>query len=160
MNEITLTDNEQNELEKLTKDAQRNTTEAQRFAIEAAKVLSVTQERLKDYKDRGFFKRCWYAVSGKTSELGRANQADLIKMQKFAWMYLAKLQEQNLIQARAIAVIRNNLKELQGEIAEGDIIKITTKTGNKTVMLQREGITTNIINRLVSGSTWLTLREG
>ena len=118
MNEITLTDNEQNELEKLTREAQRNTTEAQRFAIEAAKVLSVTQERLKDYKDRGFFKRCWYAVSGKTSELERANQADLIKMQKFAWSYLAKLQEQNLIQARAIAVIRNNLKELQGEIAE------------------------------------------
>ena len=118
MNEIILTDNEQTELEKLTKDAQRNTTEAQRFAIEAAKVLSVTQERLKDYKDRGFFKRCWYAVSGKTSELARANQTDLIKMQKFAWMYLAKLQEQNLIQARAIAVIRNNLKELQGEIAE------------------------------------------
>lgn len=118
MNEITLTDNEQNELEKLTREAQRNTTEAQRFAIEAAKVLSVTQERLKDYKDRGFFKRCWYAVSGKTSELERANQAGLIKMQKFAWSYLAKLQEQNLIQARVIAVIRNNLKELQGEIAE------------------------------------------
>ena len=33
MNEITLTDNEQNELEKLTKDAQRNVTEAQKFAI-------------------------------------------------------------------------------------------------------------------------------
>ena len=50
--------------------------------------------------------------------------------------------------------------QIQGEIEEGDSITITTKTGNKTVTLEREGITTNIINRLVSGSTWLTLREG
>ena len=50
--------------------------------------------------------------------------------------------------------------QIQGEIEEGDVVTITTKTGNKTVTLEREGITTNIINRLVSGSTWLTLREG
>ena len=37
---------------------------------------------------------------------------------------------------------------------------ITTKTGHKTVTLDRGGVKTNIINRLVSGSTWLTLREG
>lgn len=40
------------------------------------------------------------------------------------------------------------------------IITITTKTGNKTVTLEREGVATNIINRLVSGSTWLTLKQG
>ena len=50
--------------------------------------------------------------------------------------------------------------QIQGEIMEGDVITITTKTGNKTVTLEREGVVTNIINRLVSGSTWLTLREG
>lgn len=116
--EIALSDQENQELEQLTKQAQRNSIEAQKFAIEAAKLLSVTTDRLKDYKDRGFFKRCWYAVSGKTGELERANQSDLIKMQKFAWTYLAKLQEQNLLQAKAIAVIRNNLKELQDEIGE------------------------------------------
>ena len=50
--------------------------------------------------------------------------------------------------------------QIQGEILEGDKITITTKTGNKIVTLEREGVTTNIINRLVSGSTWLTLRTG
>jgi hypothetical protein len=50
--------------------------------------------------------------------------------------------------------------QIQGEIWEGDVITISTKTGNKTVVLEREGVTTNIINRLVSGSTWLTLRVG
>lgn len=40
--------------------------------------------------------------------------------------------------------------QIQGEIQNGDKITITTKTGNKTVTLEREGVTTNIINRLVS----------
>ena len=50
--------------------------------------------------------------------------------------------------------------QILGDIKDGDIITITTKTGNKTVTLEREGVTTNIINRLVSGSTWLTLKQG
>ncbi|MDE5753280.1 MAG: phage tail family protein, partial [Oscillospiraceae bacterium] len=50
--------------------------------------------------------------------------------------------------------------QIAGEIMNGDIITVTTKTGNKTVTLERGGVKTNIINRLVSGSTWLTLREG
>lgn len=119
MNDVVLSENAQNELEKLVAEAQRNSAEAQKFAIEAGKLFSVSANRLAEYKDRGFFKRCWYAISGKTGGLERANQSELIQMQKFAWMYLSKLQEQNLIQARAIAVIRNNLKEVQDEI--GDI---------------------------------------
>lgn len=50
--------------------------------------------------------------------------------------------------------------QILGDVEEGDIIRIITKTGNKTVMLEREGVQENIINRLVSGSTWLTLRTG
>ena len=43
---------------------------------------------------------------------------------------------------------------------QGAVITITTKTGNKPVLLEREGVVTNIINRLVSGSTWLNLKTG
>lgn len=50
--------------------------------------------------------------------------------------------------------------QITGELKDGDVITITTKTGNKTVTLEREGVVSNIINRLVSGSTWLTLRTG
>ena len=35
-----------------------------------------------------------------------------------------------------------------------------TVSGNKTVILTRNGIDINIINRLVPGSAWLSLREG
>ena len=50
--------------------------------------------------------------------------------------------------------------QIAGDIQKGDIITITTKTGNKTVLLEREGVVKNIINRLVSGSTWLNLKTG
>ena len=50
--------------------------------------------------------------------------------------------------------------QITGDILTVDIITVTTKTGNETVTLDRGGVKTNIINRLVSGSTWLTLREG
>ena len=56
--------------------------------------------------------------------------------------------------------VTDEYMQILGEIKEGDIITITTKTGNKTVTLEREGVVTNIINLLVSGSTWLTLRPG
>ena len=50
--------------------------------------------------------------------------------------------------------------QISGDIQKGDVITTTTKTGNKTVLLKREGVVTNIINRLVSGSTWLNLKAG
>ena len=39
--------------------------------------------------------------------------------------------------------------QIKGEILKGDVITITTKTGNKTVTLTRNGVDNNIINRLV-----------
>lgn len=56
--------------------------------------------------------------------------------------------------------VTDEYMQILGDIKDGDIITITTKTGNKTVTLEREGVVTNIINRLVSGSTWLTLKQG
>lgn len=50
--------------------------------------------------------------------------------------------------------------QIKGEIQRGDIITVSTKTGNKTVTITRNGVDSNIINQLVAGSTWLTLREG
>lgn len=116
--EQSLTENEQRRLVELTEEATRNKTRAQQLAIDAGKLLTATADRFEEYKNRGFFKRCWYAISGKQDELDRANQSDLISMQKFAYAYIEKLQEQNLVEAQAIAVIRNNLKELQVETGE------------------------------------------
>jgi hypothetical protein len=50
--------------------------------------------------------------------------------------------------------------QITGELLKGDVITISTKTGHKTVTLTRNGVDSNIINRLVTGSTWLQLSEG
>ncbi|MDO4157218.1 MAG: phage tail family protein [Oscillospiraceae bacterium] len=50
--------------------------------------------------------------------------------------------------------------QIKGEVRKGDVITITTKTGNKTITLTRNGVDSNMINRLVAGSAWLSLREG
>ena len=91
---MTLTLQEQEVFFQLIKEAEQNNEEAQKLAEDASQLAAITTARLEDYKDRGFFKRCWYKFSGKQGELDRANQADLIKIQKYAWIYLAKLQEQ------------------------------------------------------------------
>lgn len=49
---------------------------------------------------------------------------------------------------------------LNGEIRKGDKITITTKTGQKSAVLVRNGVTENIINRVATGSTWLNLQTG
>jgi len=95
-----------------------NAAAMQQYAIEASKLLAATDTRLKEYENAGFFKRLWFRISGKTSAMGRINQRDLANMQKLAWWYLMELQNQNLLQARAIVVIRNNLKDMLTELAE------------------------------------------
>ena len=50
--------------------------------------------------------------------------------------------------------------QLRLDILPGDKIIINTKQGQKSVTLVRDGVTTNIINCMASGSTWFTLRKG
>jgi len=92
--------------------AKPNSAESQRLALDASKLLASTDKRLEEIRNQGFFKRFWSKITGKLGELSQANQADLIQMQKFAWHYLVRLQEQNLIKAQSIVIIRNNLKNI------------------------------------------------
>ena len=46
------------------------------------------------------------------------------------------------------------------ELEAGDEITIDTRRGHKTVTLNHEGTTTNILNNMVQGSSWLTLVVG
>lgn len=49
---------------------------------------------------------------------------------------------------------------ITGDILEGDKITITTRHGHRTVTLTRNGVSTPIMNRWVSGSDWLELPTG
>ena len=49
---------------------------------------------------------------------------------------------------------------ITGEIQPEDKITISPKRGSRTVTLTRNGVTTVIMNRWVSGNTWFTLPPG
>ncbi|MBQ3342025.1 MAG: hypothetical protein IJG84_09045 [Kiritimatiellae bacterium] len=97
----------------------------QQNAIEASKLLTATDDRLRGLEKAGFFKKLWYSISGKTGSIERATQRDLVSMQKLAWWFLMELQSHNMLQSRAIVVIRNNLKDILVELSEtNEMIKI------------------------------------
>ena len=109
--------------------ARQRSPEAAQLALDASRLLACTSDRLDLYKDQGFFKRCWYTLSGKTGSLQRANQADLIKMQKHAWQYINLLQDQNLMTVDAIISVKNNLMTLA--LDQDDIKKEITRLADK-----------------------------
>lgn len=98
--------------------AKQRSAEAQQWALDATRLLSCTSDRLGQYRNKGFFKRCWYALSGKTGDLQRANDRDLVEMQKFGWRYINLLQENDLMLAHSLITVRNNLLTLA--VAEGE----------------------------------------
>ena len=85
---------------------------AEQLAMDSTRLLSCTSDRLDDYKKTGFFKRCWGTLSGKQGEITRANQSDLIEMQKNSWRYLDLLQERDLMLAHSMITIKNGLSTL------------------------------------------------
>ncbi|EOZ7938794.1 hypothetical protein ACQWV3_003002 [Cronobacter malonaticus] len=86
-----------------------NAAMTQQLALDASKLIASSQDRLQQQSGSGFFKRFAGAMTGKNTENQLQNQADTLQMQKFAWHYLKQLQQQNLINAQSIALIRNNL---------------------------------------------------
>ncbi|EOW6848493.1 hypothetical protein ACOZ2B_003557 [Cronobacter sakazakii] len=86
-----------------------NAAMTQQLALDASKLIASSQDRLQQQSGSGFFKRFAGAMTGKNTENQLQNQSDTLQMQKFAWHYLKQLQQQNLINAQSIALIRNNL---------------------------------------------------
>ena len=108
-NELTVIDQQ---LDPLLQWAGDRIVQTQQLSMDASRLLSCTSNRLNDYQNKGFFIRCWYTLSGKTGAVERANQNDLIEMQRLSWRYLNLLQERDLMLAHTSIVIRNNLLAL------------------------------------------------
>lgn len=109
---------EQRALEALINQHRGNAALTQQLALDASRLVSTSQERLSKQVDAGFCKRLIGAISGSNHQNALSSQVDMLKMQKVAWHYLQQLQQQNLINAQAIAVIRNNLGTMNEFIIE------------------------------------------
>lgn len=95
-----------------------NAALTQQLALDASRLITTSQERLAQQSGSGFFKRIASKISGKNGINQLQNQVDMLQMQRFAWHYLKQLQQQNLINAQSIAVIRNNLGTMNDYIIE------------------------------------------
>lgn len=116
------------QLDPILNRAKERSIEMEQLALDSTRLLSCTSNRLEEYKDKGFFKRCWSSLTGKTGALERANQADLIQMQKIAWRYLQLLNERDLMLAHSMITLKNNLVTLQ--IKEDETRKAITLMAN------------------------------
>lgn len=92
--------------------AEQNSVLAEQLAMDATRLLSCTSERFEDYKNKGFFNRCVTSFSGKTADMQRQNQNDLIELQKAGWRYLQLLNDRDILMAHSLITIKNNLETL------------------------------------------------
>lgn len=92
--------------------AENNKLQAEQLALDATRLLSCTTERFETYRNQGFFKRCWYSLSGENDEMQKANQRDLVSMQQYSWRYISLLNERNILLAHSMITVKNNLLTL------------------------------------------------
>ena len=104
-----LNEEEASRLDSLVKNANNNKAFTQQLALDASKLLTISEERLSGINNSGFIKRCWNSFTGENQNIRNRNNEDLLKMQHFAWNYLKELQSQNLINSYSVATIVNNL---------------------------------------------------
>lgn len=100
------------QIEKMMDWVKSNQAEAEQLAMDSARLIACTGDRLDRIKNQGFFKRCWNRLTGKTGEMERANVNDLISMQKKAFRYMNMLQEQQMLMAHSLLALKNNLVAL------------------------------------------------
>jgi hypothetical protein len=86
--------------------------EAEQLAMDSARLIACTGERMDTLAKQGFFKRCWSRFNGDASAMERANTNDLIQMQKMGFRYINMLQEQQLMMAHSMLSLKNNLLSL------------------------------------------------
>ncbi|MGY0835674.1 hypothetical protein [Azospirillum argentinense] len=101
----------------------------EQMALDASRLLSCVEDRLDDYRGQGFFRRCWSSLSGKTGAVERANQRDLIEMQRHAWRYINLLQERELLLAHSVITVKNNLLALA--VSQNDTKIEITRLANR-----------------------------
>jgi len=117
-------------LEKKMAWAKERQAEAEQLALDAARLLSCTEDQLSKLSKQGFFKRCWNAFTGENASIERANTANLLQMQQMSLRYINMLQEQQIMTANSLLALRNNPLTLSTKQEETQqlIISLAEKT--------------------------------
>lgn len=98
--------------------AKARQAEAEQLALDSARLMACTTDRLDRLQKQNFFMRCWNRFNGDAAAAERANANDVIQMQKTAFRYVNMLQEQQLLMAHSLLSLKNNLISLAIEEKE------------------------------------------
>jgi len=117
-------------LEPMLARAKENAAEAEQMAMDATRLLTVTDDQLGDQKNLPFFKRVWGKLAKKdTTAVASVSTTDLLQMQKMGWQYINMLNERELMMASSMITVKNNLMSLAitSEETRDQITKMTDK---------------------------------
>lgn len=111
---ITATEEKQldSQVEQMMDWAKSRQAEAEQLALDSARLMACSTDRVDRLKKQGFFQRCWNRFTGKAGEMERANVSDIIQMQKISFRYVNMLQEQQVLMAHSLLSLKNNLYSL------------------------------------------------
>lgn len=116
MSNLAMTQSEEksidSKVEQMMDWAQSRQIEAEQLALDSARLMACTTDRLDRLSKQGFYKRCWSRFNGDANAMERANVNDVIQMQKMAFRYVNMLQEQQLLMAHSLLSLKNNLNSL------------------------------------------------
>lgn len=99
-------------IEQMMDWAKTRQIEAEQLALDSARLMACTTDRLDRLSRQGFYRRCWSRFNGEAGAMERANVNDVIQMQKMAFRYVNMLQEQQLLMAHSLLSLKNNLNSL------------------------------------------------
>ena len=67
-------------VEKMMDWAKSNQVKAEQLAMDSARLVACTSDRLDKISKQGFFQRCWSRFTGEAGSIERANEKDLIEI--------------------------------------------------------------------------------
>ena len=95
--------------------AKRNQLEAQRLAMDCARMLSFTTDQIEQIRDQGFFKRIANKFTGKSRETDLITKDNLTLMQEMSFRYMELLNENDLLLFDSVITLKNQLSYLKIE---------------------------------------------
>ena len=143
-------------VEKMMDWAKSNQVKAEQLAMDSARLVACTSDRLDKISKQGFFQRCWSRFTGEAGSIERANEKDLIEMQKYGLRYINMLQENQVLLAHSMISLKNNLYALyvQEEDTRDIVYDLAQRTFERFKKLESRvdqlEVTTNIQGWLIT----------
>lgn len=109
--------------------AEHQGQESEQRLTEVVRLLEVSESNLEELRGQGWFKRAWRTVTGKNRNLARANEQNLLMVQKGAVYFLQRLAENNEVLMRSVhqALIRVEDLQIDNLRLKGYLVRLGRK---------------------------------